>query len=98
MRVSKNFKSTLAAAADQAFQAGEISRWELARIRLAITFRPRVLAEVQGCVIDEACRAGKMAPQSAEAAEADGFDWAALLEFIKQLLPLILQIISIISV
>jgi hypothetical protein len=98
MRVSRNFKAALQQAAEDACQAGEISRWELARVRLAIAFRPRALAEVQGCVIDEACRAGKMAPQSAEAAEADGFDWAALLEFIKQLLPLILQIISIFSV
>ena len=98
MRVSRNFKAALQQAAADACQAGEISRWELARVRLAIAFRPRALAEVQGCVIDEACRAGKMAPQSAEAAEADGFDWAALLEFIKQLLPLILQIISIFSV
>ena len=98
MRVSRNFKAALQQAAEDACQAGEISRWELARVRLAIAFRPRALEDVQGCVIDEACRAGKMAPQSAEAAEADGFDWAALLEFIKQLLPLILQIISIFSV
>jgi hypothetical protein len=98
MRVSRNFKTALANAAEQACSTGEITRWELARIRLVITFRPRALAEVQGCVIDEGCKAGKILPQAAEAAQSDGFDWNALLEFIRNLLPLILEIIKIFSV
>jgi hypothetical protein len=98
MRVSRNFKAALQQAAEDACQAGEISRWELARVRLAIAFRPRAVAEVQGCVVDEACRAGKMSADAAAAADGDGFDWNALLEFIRNLLPLILEIIKIFSV
>lgn len=98
MRVSRNFKVVLQRAAEEAFEGGEINRWELARIRLAIAFRPRAVAEVQGCVIDEACQAGKMTRDAAAAADGDGFDWNALLEFIRNLLPLILEIIKIFSV
>jgi hypothetical protein len=91
-RVSASFKKTLSKAADEAYREGQITRWELARIRMAIAFRPEAVAEIQASCCDEAVAAGKMKPADGN---ASAFDWTALLDFIKQLLPLILQIISI---
>lgn len=91
-KVSASFKKTLEAAAVKAWKEGEITRWELAKVRMAIAFRPDALVEIQASVTDDAVAAGKMKPADAKAA---AFDWSSLLEFIKQLLPLILQIISI---
>ncbi len=91
-KASAAFKKTLDEAAAQAFKSGEITRWQLARVRLAIRFQPAAVAEIQAAVVDDAVAAGRMAPGDAIAA---AFDWAKLLDFIKQLLPIILQLISI---
>lgn len=91
-RASASFKKTLDEAAAQAFKSGEITRWQLARIRMAIRFRPEAVAEIQAAVVDDAVAAGRMAPGDAISA---AFDWTKLLDFIKQLLPIILQLISI---
>lgn len=93
---TRSFKTALEKAAVDAYKAKQISRWDLARIRMALTFRPQAMAECQSCVVDQACSDGLM--RGPDAAFKEGFDWNALLEFIKQLLPLILEIIKIFSV
>jgi hypothetical protein len=90
---TRSFKAALSKAAEQAWKEGKISRWELARLRLAIVCRPQAIAEAQACVIDQACSEGRLA--SGAAAELDGFDWAQLIAFLKELLPFILQILSV---
>lgn len=93
---TRSFKRALEQAAVDSYKAKQISRWDLARIRMALTFRPAAMAEAQACVIDQACSDGLMrAPADGL---ADAFDWNAILEFIRQLLPLILEIIKIFSV
>lgn len=92
---SKSFKTTLSAAAAQAQKDGTITRWQLARIRMAIAFRPDAIAEAQACCLDQAVNDGLM--RSPGDVDLDGFDWSQLLAFIKELLPLILQIISVLG-
>lgn len=92
---SKSFKSTLSAAAAQAQKDGTITRWQLARIRMAIAFRPDAMAEAQACCFDQAINDGLM--RGGSDSDLDGFDWTQLLAFIKELLPLIMQIISILG-
>jgi hypothetical protein len=79
-------------AATQAFRDGQISRWQLARLRMAIAFRPEAMAEAQACVIDQAVQDGLIL--DAGPATKDGFDWSGLLAFLKEFLPMILQIIA----
>ena len=45
---TRAFKSALGNAAAQAFREGKITRWQLARLRMAIAFRHDVMAEAQG--------------------------------------------------
>lgn len=90
---TRGFKRALGDAATTAFREGKISRWQLARVRMAIAFRADAMAEAQACVIDQAVQDGLM--RDAGPAQLDGFDWSGLLAFLKELLPLILQIISV---
>jgi hypothetical protein len=92
---TKSFKNTLSAAAAQAHKDGTITRWQLARVRMAIAFRPDAMAEAQACCLDQAVNDGLM--RSPGDGDLDGFDWTQLLAFIKELLPMILQIISILG-
>jgi hypothetical protein len=92
---SKSFKKALGDAATAAFKEGKINRWQLARVRMAIAFRADAMAEAQACVVDQAVNDGLM--RSSGNADLDGFDFTHLLAFIKELLPLILQIISILG-
>lgn len=88
---TKGFRRALLAAAQQARDEGRINGWEMFRIRTASALQPARLREAQEAVMDQACAAGLM---SDGAGDAEGFDWAALLDFIKELLPIILQIIA----
>lgn len=89
---TRSFKRTLGDAATAAFREGQITRWQLARIRLAILVRPEAMAEIQASVIDQAVQDGVL--RDGAPAALDGFDWSGLLAFIQQLLPLIMQIIA----
>jgi hypothetical protein len=86
------FRHALLKAAQEEHKAGRLTGWELYRVRLISALRPRKLREAQDAVADQAYAAGYMA--AASDGDADGFDWAALLDFIKELLPIILQIIA----
>lgn len=90
-----NFRKALGAAAEKAYRDGQISRWDLARLRMAILLRPKAIDEAQACVTDEACAAGAM-PMSA-AGEA-GFDWSQILSFIITKLPDIIALIKLFAV
>ena len=89
---SRSFVRTLKKAAREAYSDREISRWDLARINLAVFFRPEALAEIQECVICEVEDAGLFKGANLR---DQAFDWTALLAFIEALLPLILKIISL---
>lgn len=84
------FRAALLAAAQDAHRDGKLTRWQLAKIRLA-SLNPKIAAELQDCVTDEAVSAG-LIPEAA-AAEAGSFDWSKLKELILKLLPLILDIL-----
>lgn len=89
---TKSFRKTLGDAAVQAYRDGQITRWDLARIRLAMLARPHAIDEAQACVTEEACAAGVM-PM---AAAGDGaFDWSKIISFIISKLPDILAIIKL---
>jgi hypothetical protein len=89
---TKGFRRALLSAASQARDEGKITGWELFRIRTVAALVPGKLREAQDTVMDQACASGLM---SDGAGDAEAFDWAALLDFIKELLPIILQIIAI---
>lgn len=95
MRATRSFKNALLTAASTAYQQGEISRVDLARVRFALLLRPRAVAEAQQACIDEGIKAGII--KDGVAAANDSFDWESLLAFIQALLPIILEIISIFS-
>lgn len=90
---TRSFKAALSSAAAAAHREGKITRWQLARLRLAIAFRPDAMAEVQACVIDQGIQDGVL-KDGADAVKA-GFDWQRLLAFLQEWLPKILQIIAV---
>jgi hypothetical protein len=89
---TRSFKKTLGDAATAAFKDGQITRWQLARVRMAIAFRAEAMAEIQAAVIDQAIQDGVL--RDAGPAAMDGFDWSTLLAFIKEWMPFIMQIIA----
>lgn len=86
-----SFKSALLSAAEAEFNVGRITRFQLRLINATALFRPWKIRQCEAFVVDEAVKAGKIGDASAV---SDGFDWNALLEFIRELLPIILEIIS----
>lgn len=89
---ASSFESTLREAARQSFRDGEITRWELARINLALKFNQGVVNEVKDCIISEASNSDKMF--SADEMNDGAFDWTKVFEFIMKFIQ---QIISIIK-
>jgi hypothetical protein len=89
-KVNRTFRATLLKAAEQAYRDKEISRFELARIRIASVLRPQVIAEAQAVATEEAVTAKVMSAQDAGAVTA--FDWSKLLDFLIKILPLLLAL------
>lgn len=89
---TRGFRRALLAAAQQACAEGRLTRWELFRVRTVSALAPGKLREAQECVVDNAVAAGMMGEAEGD---AEGFDWMAFLDFIKELLPILLQIIAI---
>jgi hypothetical protein len=89
---TRSFKRALGDAATTAFREGKITRWQLARLRLAITFRSDAMAEAQACAIDQGIQDGVL--KDSDSASHDGFDWAPFMEFLKSLLPWFMQIFA----
>lgn len=83
-----NFRDSLLKSAADAFESGEISRQDLRRIRLASAF-PRLCSSIEKAVSETAHQEGMVADA------VGAIDWAKLLDFIKQLIPLILELIKL---
>jgi hypothetical protein len=94
---SASFKKTLSAAAEKAYRAGQITRWDLAKVRLAILVRPQAIAECQACVTEDACQAG-MIPVGASDDQVASFDWGQILSFVISKLPEILALLKLFAV
>ena len=84
------FRAALLKAAREQQQAGELTRGDYVRIWFA-SILPNQLTKMQEFTTEQAKMAGKMPLEASPV----GFDWTALLDFIKQLLPLILEIIAL---
>ena len=90
--VPEGFRATFRAAVAEARsnrEIGLIQNWRLN----AASNNPRQLQRIYAGVVDEGIRAGTMDPE----ASTYGFDWESILAFIRELIPLILQLISIFS-
>jgi hypothetical protein len=88
---TKGFRRALLAAAVQEYDKGNLTRYELIRIRVATFLRPGKLRAAQDCVVDSAVAMGLMGDADAE---NDGFDWMALIALIVQLLPVIMELFN----
>ena len=86
-----NFRQALLSAAQEARSEGEITRIEYLLIWMAPAGK---LAKAQEYVTHEAVTSGVMST----GADPTAFDWASILAFIKELLPLILQIFGMFGV
>lgn len=81
----------LEGALSRAIEEGGISRFQAGRIRRAYAFRPDKKAEIDE-LIEGRCHAARLID------DEGGYgapDWTAILDFIKGLLPLILQIVAL---
>lgn len=85
----KEFRSTILKAGEQAVKAGELSRLDLMRLRLA-TMAPRVLEQIHQAAAEQVLSDGLSASYGA-------IDWTKLLAFVKELIPLILELIKLFS-
>ncbi len=83
------FRKTLITAAEQSCKAGDITRLDLFKIRVASLNRG-VLKQMHQAVSEQAIHEGVMKSVGAP-------DWSAFLDFIKQLLPIIMEIIKMFS-
>lgn len=84
-----NFRDALLTAADQAARAGEIDRLDVFHLRLA-TSLPRVRKQLETECCQHAVASGLAAANQSSAA----IDWNNLVPFLKELLPVILEIIK----
>jgi hypothetical protein len=83
----KEFRKSLIKAAEQAFEDNEISRMDLIKVRFASRSN-RVLKEMhQACA--EQCLADGVC------GSYEAIDWQKLVDFIKVILPIILQLIAL---
>ena len=85
----QSFRRSLIKAAEEARDAGEITRAELFKIRIASISRP-ALRQMQQAVVEQATHEGKIVAGTPIGA----VNWENLLQFIKELLPIILEIIK----
>ena len=85
-----NFRQAVRQAARDAFKDGEITRLQLMRINIA-SRRPRIMAEFE----EEAFEVGTVCGAIPQQSERASFDWSGLLAFIRELLPLLKEILSL---
>lgn len=83
----RDFRRALIQAAERAANDGEISQADVMRIRVA-TLRPRICRQ-----LEEDCCAHLMASgQLPAGSQAGAIDWTAFLEFLRQLIQMILSL------
>jgi len=80
------FRESLLAAAEQSYKAGEIDRRDVFRLRLA-TSLPRVVERLEADCCDEAVFHGIVA-------SAQSIDWQKLIPLLREILPVILELIK----
>jgi len=85
----KEFRAALLKSGEQAVKAGELSRLDLMRLRLA-TMSPKMLSAAHQFAAEQCLSDGLCASYGA-------IDWNQLLAFIKELIPLILELIKLFS-
>ena len=85
-----NFWQAFSEAVEQARKEKRITKAQAARLKISGTVRRKKL---RAYCSQQAASAGLV--RDAAVGERDGFDWESLLAFIKELLPVILQLISI---
>ncbi len=85
----KEFRAAVIKAGEQAVKSGELSRLDLMRLRLA-TMSPKVLEKMHQAASEQILSDGLAASYSA-------IDWSQLLAFIKEILPIILELIKLFS-
>jgi len=85
----KEFRQALLKSAESSVRSGELSRMDLMRLRLA-TLSPKVLSTLHQAAAEQVLSDGLAASYGA-------IDWNALLAFIKELIPLILELIKLFS-
>lgn len=83
------FRKNLVKAAEQSFSDKEISRLDLFRIRVA-SMNPAVLRKMHQACAEQVLSEKKVASYGA-------LDWDKLLAFIKEILPIILELIKMFS-
>jgi len=88
------FREALIEAAEQEREAGRLKTRQVIALRIA-SLNPKVCERMQNEVVSRAIKAGKM-PISATS-NIGAFDFTALLEFFKQILPLLLQLFSLLA-
>ena len=86
-----NFRRSLLAAARDACQAGDITACDCRAIRRA-TWRPLVLARLHNQVVEDAAMTGVVT--AVQATNPEEIDWDGFLDFLKDLLPMILEFIK----
>ena len=85
----KEFRAAVIKSGEQAVRSGELSRMDLMRLRLA-TMSPKVLEKMHQAAAEQVLSDGMAASYGA-------IDWNQLLAFIKELLPIILELIKLFS-
>lgn len=83
------FREALISAAQQAAADGDITQQDVMRIRLA-TLRPRIVRQME----EECCEQLKSTHAMGANAAPGAIDWTAFLDFIKQLIQMILQMFT----
>lgn len=83
------FRLSLLKAAEQEFKSGGLSRGDLWRLRLT-SLNPIALKKMHRCCAEQAMADGKIKSYAA-------IDWDALLALIKELIPIILELIKLLS-
>lgn len=81
----RSFRKNLLQAATEERNAGNISRWQMMQLRVA-TLRPQVMEQLEELATQEAVIYG--ATKSSQE-----IDWDSLLDFLKEILPLLLEFI-----
>lgn len=83
----QQFRRVLIKAAEQSFREGELSRVDLLRLRVA-SLSPAKLQQMQTACAEQAVQEGK-------AVSIAAIDWEKLAAFIKEILPVIIEIVKL---
>ncbi len=81
------FRKVILSEAEKSCKAGEITRMGLLRIRLVVS-SPRALKNLHQACCEHVIAEGK-------ATSATAIDWSKLLDFVKELIPLIMELIQL---